>query len=271
MDCFLLPDRVMQKPSYITQLIGGAALAALAFFTPALGAQESSRLFTWRGSVDDDVRIAMRAGSIQSQIVSGDRSTTTGRVTRTNVLPRRDGVVRVELIEGRGLVRVIQQPTAENGYTTIVQVKDGQRGAAPYRFATFFDPAVRVGRGRGRGQNQRLEPVQGQSVGGEVDLAVGTPVLRWRGNVDGDLRIVLRRNQVGYELRSGANPSAVSASVISGGLPLRDARLSLSPRQARGTVAIVQRPSAANGYTAIIQITDSPAGYGYYDFDVVWR
>jgi hypothetical protein len=264
----------MQKPQRITQLMYGAALAALCV-VPSLGAQDrfedrdrrdrrtdaESRLFTWRGVVDDEVRVAMRAGNIQSQLVSGVRVNNRTRVDRSNVLPRREGTVRVQLIEGRGSVQVIQQPDASNGFTTIVQIKDAQGGAAPYRFITYFDPATAVSR-RGR---------QTEIFGGDVDLASGSPVFRWRGNVDGDIRITLRRGQVGYEVLAGEYPRNVSSTVLSGGLPARDARLALAPRQGRGNIAIVQQPSAANNYTAIITVRDTQGGFGTYDFDVIWR
>ncbi len=261
----------MQNSLRITQLIRRAVLTAL-LSAPVLGAQGKSddhdrrndaerRLYTWRGTVDDDTRISMRAGNIQSTVVSGDRAATRGRVDRVNVLPRRDGMVRVELIEGRGTVQVIQQPNAANSYTLIVQIKDAPGGAARYRFATYFDPTETVGR-RGRVV---------ESVGGDVRLNAGQAVFRWSGNVDGDLRITLRRGQVGYEVLAGENPRNVSSNVHSGGLPAHDARLALATRQGRGTVAILQQPSSLNGYTAIIGVRDAPSGFGYYDFDLIWR
>lgn len=233
-------------------------MAALCL-APAVAAQES-RLFGWRGTVDDDVRIAMHAGSIQSTLVRGSPTDAREWVSRDNVLPRREGTVRVELLEGRGTVRVIQQPNASNRYTSIVQIKDGARGASRYRFATYFTPRYAD---RGRTDDTVF------TVGGDVSLTPGTSVLRWTGNVDGDLRISLRRNSVGYYVLSGGLPRNVSASVAPEGLPPRDARVTLVSHIAPGYVAIVEQPSSANQYTAVVRVTERRLRY--YDFDLIWR
>jgi hypothetical protein len=259
----------MQNTHGTTRLIGRAALVAL-LAAPTLGAQgrwedsdrvrreQERQLYTWRGVVDDETRIYMRAGRIESQVVNGSVRRSSGRVSRANPLPRREGMVRVQLIEGRGRVHVIQQPTADNDYTAIVRIKDSQGGAGSYRLATFFDPTTSVSR-RGRIWDD---------VGGEVS---GTSVFRWSGNVDGDLRIALRRGQIGYEVASGQQPRDVRSRVLSTQIPRDDVQLMVSLRQGRGAVQVLQQPSQFNNYTAIIRVVDPQGGYGYYDFDLMWR
>jgi redox-regulated HSP33 family molecular chaperone len=268
----------MQNIHRTTQLIGRAALVAL-LAAPALGAQDrwedrdrsesrdrrrdgDRRLFTWRGTVDDDVRIYMRGGNVRSQVVSGAQRRSVGRVNEVNALPRRDGMVRVELIEGRGRVHVIQQPSASNEYTAIVRIKDAQGGAGSYRIATYFEP---VGNGRRVERGRVWDDVGGEVIG-------GASVFRWSGSVDGDLRIALRRGQVGYQVVTGEQPRNVSARVLSGQLPQgRDGQLSVALRQGRGSVSVIQQPSSYNNYTAIVRVVDHQGGYGYYDFDLTWR
>ncbi|HEU4994898.1 MAG TPA: hypothetical protein VFT29_08760 [Gemmatimonadaceae bacterium] len=277
-----------------TQLIGRAVLVAL-LAAPALGAQgngrwedrdrngignrgryQERRLFTWRGTVDNDVRIYIRGSNVQSQVMSGTTMRNRGRVDADNALPRRDGVVRVEMLEGRGSVYVLQQPSARNDYTAILRVRDAQGGAARYRFVAYFDPS-NYGRGNGRGSvwgddsgrvwGDGRGPVWGDA-GGEVEY--GTPVLRWSGNVDGDLRISLGDGQVNYNVASGERPQNVRTSVARQ-IPRRDGHLALNVRQSRGVIQVIEQPSAYNGYTAVIRVVDGQGGYGYYDFDVVWR
>lgn len=266
----------MQNTHSIARTIGRAALVAL-LAAPALGAQDrwedrdrwesrdnrrdgERRLYTWRGNVDDDMRIHMRGGRIQSQVMSGAR-TRSGRVNRANALPRREGIVRVELMEGRGRVHVIQQPSPSNDYTAIVRIKDPQGGAAPYRFVVYFDP-VDSGRRASRGRVW-------EDVGG--DVYGGSSVLRWRGSVDGDLRIAVRRGQTDYQVLSGERPRDVSSQVLTPQLPRRDGQLSVSLRQGRGSVWVEQQPTSSNGYTAVVRVRDAQGGYGYYDFDLIWR
>jgi hypothetical protein len=223
--------------------------------------RDERRLFVWRGVVDDDTRIHMRGDRVRTQVVSGTQRRSNGRVVEMNNLPRRDGIVRVELLEGRGRVHVIQQPNVNNDYTAIVRVKDGQGGAGQYRFAVYFDPADN-GRRVGRGGVW-------DTVGG--DVYSGASVFRWSGSVDGDLRIALRRGQVGYDVVSGEYPRNVNSTVLANQVARRDRQLGVSLRQGRGSVTVLQQPSEHNNYTAIIRVVDYQGGYGFYDFDLVWR
>jgi hypothetical protein len=263
--------------------IGQAALVAL-LAAPLLGAQgrwedgdqrdarervawerrddDERLLYTWRGNVDDDTRIYMRGSTVESRVVSGADARGRRRVDRDNTLPRRAGVVRVQLVEGRGSVYVVQQPTARNDYTAIVRVKDGQRGTGRYRFAVYFDPADRRVGSRDRVWGDAGGDVYGRSGGSNL-------ALRWRGNVDGELRLTMFRGEVHTSVVYGGEPRNVESS----GTPnlRRDGYLTVSLRQGRGTVEVVQQPAAANNYTTILRVVDRPAGYGYYDFDLVWQ
>jgi hypothetical protein len=278
----------MQNTHRKTQLIGRAVLVAL-LAAPAVGAQgrwdvrdqrdkrpddwdrnassirrdEERQLFTWRGTVDDDTRIHVHAGSIQSRVVSGSQRRNGVRVDRDRPLPRREGLVRIQLVEGRGRVHVIQQPSAGNNYTAIVRIKDAQGGAGRYRFAAYFDPIDEYDRRVSR--NGRVW----DTVGG--DVYSGAPAFRWSGSVDGDVRISVRRGQVGYDVLSGQYPQNVSSRVLTSQLPSSAASLGVSVRQGRGHVVVEQQPSQYNNYTAVIRVRDPQGGYGYYDFDLVWR
>jgi hypothetical protein len=229
---------------------------------------EVRRLFTWRGTVDSDTRIYVRGGSVQSQNMSGSGARYRRSVDADNALPRRDGVVRVQLVEGRGRVSVVQQPSASNDYTAILRVMDSQRGADRYRFVAYFDPTDNRG-----GRRVDRGTVWGD-VGGDVgrDVGIGNSVLRWTGNVDGDLRIALWRGQVSYDVRSGQQPQNVR-STVGDQLPRRDVagQLSVSLRQGRGSVSVIEQPSSFNNYTAVVRVVDAQGGYGYYDFDLIWR
>jgi hypothetical protein len=219
---------------------------------------EERRLFTWRGTVDDDARIYIRAGRIESDAVSG-REVRREQVSHAHALPRREGTLRVHLIDGRGRVHVIQQPNARNNYTAIVRVKDSQYGADSYRFAAYFDPADDWRNGRGPIWDDR---------DGDVDF--GDRILRWSGSVDGDLRIVLRPGTVGYSVASGEQPRGVTTSGANR-MPRQGGQLGVSLRQGRGSVVVIQQPSSYNSYTAIVRVLDHVSGYGYYDFDLIWR
>ena len=225
------------------------------------GRDDAREVLTWRGTVDDDTRIYLRAGRVDSRVISGANVRTNERVNRVRSLPRRAGVLRVEMQEGRGRVHVIQQPTASNDYTAIVRVKDAPAGSDRYRFVAYFDPTddQRANRGNGRVWDD---------IGGDVDL--GDRVFNWRGSIDGDTRIVLRRGSVRYEVASGQQPSVIS-STGANQMPRHEGQLGVSVRQGRGTITVVQQPSAFNDYTAIIRVVDRMNGSGLYDFDLIWQ
>ena len=238
-----------------------------------------SRLFTFNGAVDNDTRIYIRGRDVRTRTVSG-ADVRRARIDEDNPLPRRDGTVRVQLMQGRGSVYVIQQPNASNDYTAIVRVKDSQGGSDRYRFAVYFDPSD-YGYGRGPVYGDGRGPVYGDDRGpvygdgrGPVwgdngNIGYGGRVLHWSGSVDDDLRISLQRGQVGYSVASGQRPMNVQSS--GGALPRRDGHLEVSLRQGRGAVQVIEQPTSYNNYTAVVRVLDRQGGYGYYDFDLIWR
>ena len=219
------------------------------------------QLFVWRGVVDDDMRVYVRAANIESRIVSGDRMRREPRVERNRPLPRRDGTLRVSLLDGRGRVQILQQPTARNNWTAIIRLKDAQRGADSYRFVAYFDP---VDDYRRDGRYER----DGGWYGSEARS--GDRVLRWTGSVDRDVRITLRGASSTYGVTSGAQPHGVSSS-MERALPRRDGYIEVYQRQGRGIVQVIQQPTRYNDFTAIVRVLDSQGSYGYYDFDLIYR
>lgn len=225
------------------------------------------QLFVWRGVVDDDMRVYVRAANVESRVISGDRNRREPRVDRNRPLPRRDGTLRVELLEGRGRLQVLQQPSARNNWTAIIRLKDVQRGADSYRFAAYFDPEDdyrRDGRNDRDGRNAR----DGGWYGSEA--RAGDRVMRWSGNVDRDVRITLRGTSSTYSVASGAQPHGVNAN-MERALPRRDGYLEVHQRQGRGTVQVVQQPTRYNDFTAIVRVLDAEGSYGFYDFDLIYR
>src|SRR5947207_12398150 len=80
-------------------------------------------LFEWSGRVDREVQVVMRGGNIWTNNI-GQTEYPRARSRTFSRLPNQDGEVVVERLNGRGSVDVIQQPTRQNGYTTIVRILD---------------------------------------------------------------------------------------------------------------------------------------------------
>src|SRR5437868_9332424 len=125
-------------------LIGGA---------PALMAQ-GRNLFSWTGRVDREVQISMRGRDVWTNGIDRDD----GGRSRLNVasaLPRTDGYVRVQAVDGRGDVSVVQQPSAYNNYTTIVRVRDRSSGSDRYRLNAYWESRYSDNRGGNGGYGRQ--------------------------------------------------------------------------------------------------------------------
>lgn len=254
----------------------------------ALGAApleaQGRQLFMWSGHVDREVQITMRGRDVWTSGADGDDQRRS-RIRVQSPLPQTDGYVRVQPLDGRGDVAVIQQPSARNGFTTIVRVRDRGAGADNYRLVTYWDS--RYGNDRGYGQHDddddddggwrrtngappRVEP---RDRGGwnspNGNWGAGT-ALHWSGNVDNEIEIRLQGRRFDERTLAGGQPYNQRSSIVDG-LPNRDAQLVISQRQGRGTVYVAQQPTSYNGYTAVIRVRDPQGGYGYYDFDVQYR
>ena len=95
------------------------------------GGQRTGRAY-WRGIVDKQVHLVIRNRNIETQTIDG-REYPAGRFSFTADLPTRNISVEVDKKSGRGDVRIIQQPSRDNGYTAIIQIDDNDSGAREYQ------------------------------------------------------------------------------------------------------------------------------------------
>jgi len=127
-------------------------IKALGFFTVALvivlffgnlnAVKAQSGSMEWRGTVDDRVQVVIRGRSATVNTISGssyndDRSNFNGGGGRW--VNGRNYHASVNKQNGRGKVRIVQQPNRRNNYTTIVEVDDSKGGADRYRFRVTWN------------------------------------------------------------------------------------------------------------------------------------
>jgi len=100
---------------------------------PGDGGSGRGGRMTWRGRVDDDVRITIRGGSADVETIGGtpyyDAQPNFGAS-----LPSRRVTVRLTSKRGRGEIYIEQQPSRENDFAVVVRIKDSRGGAAEYEF-----------------------------------------------------------------------------------------------------------------------------------------
>ncbi len=88
---------------------------------------------TWRGRVDDDVRIVIRGGRAEVETIGG----TAYNDAQTNFgasLPSRRVTVKLNVKRARGQVFIEEQPSRENNFTAVIRIKDSRGGASEYEF-----------------------------------------------------------------------------------------------------------------------------------------
>jgi hypothetical protein len=98
----------------------------------------------------------------------------------------------------------------------------------------------------------------------------GAGSVRWRGRVDDVVHLEVRGNTI-TERRVSGSSFDNGRYTFTSPFPRREATLSLDRRKARGSVEIIERPSAYNNYTAIIEIRDPQGGAADYEFDLRWN
>ena len=91
----------------------------------------------WRGTVDKEVQLIIKASNIETRLISGNPNPG-GDFSFTSALPTRNVKVEVNKKEGRGKVRVLQQPNRNNDYTAIIQIYDEGGGAREYQLEIFW-------------------------------------------------------------------------------------------------------------------------------------
>ena len=147
---------VLRVASIVTVPIAVMSISATAGAQRGRQRGGQRELFEWRGRVDQEVRVEMQ-GDRSAVIAMGPREMTGYDNARAmSGVPSTNGYVSVQMRQGRGVADVVQQPSARNGYTTIVRIRDTQSGAGSYDVVAFWQPARNYGYGNS-GQYGRYE------------------------------------------------------------------------------------------------------------------
>ncbi len=93
----------------------------------------------WSGTVDDTVMITVHGTDVRTRTVKG-KDVTDANVQVAGRLPDRPVRVMLRRVQGRGDVRVVQQPDARNGFTARVRIHDPQSGSRRYSFVIGWQP-----------------------------------------------------------------------------------------------------------------------------------
>jgi hypothetical protein len=202
---------------------------------------------TWSGRVDDEVIVECRGQDCRAQTLRGSPATR-DRVSFTRPLPERDVRVSLDGVEGRGQVQLAEHPSASNGYTARVRIRDDQGGTGDYTFSLYWTRPA-------RNQPDRLFASAGMT---------------WQGRVDGKVRVMVDGSSASTEVLEGG---AVRDERVQFVRPLPNAQApnaTVRKVRGRGRVEIVDFPSRGNGYRLVFEINDSSGGADFYEVEVGW-
>lgn len=212
---------------------------------PRPGRGTSTGTIDWSGRVDNRVNIVIRGNEIRNEQIAGSFSQ--GYQNMNGVLPRRNTTVSVSKLAGRGTATVIQQPDRNNNFTAIVQIFDLPKSDDDYRLQI-------------RWQTPNWNNADEQYSSGRVV---------WRGRVDQRANIIISGSDVQSIDDSNSGLNSVNFN-INGYLAARNGNVSVRKRGGRGSVTVLQQPSATNDYEAVIQIFDPNRGDDEYEIEITW-
>jgi hypothetical protein len=235
---------------------------------------------TWRGRVDHEALIEIRGRRANVRTLRGQRAVTDS-ADFSAPLPRQVLDVQLEDASGRGRVELVQEPSAQNNYTTIVRIMDEDAGADTYAFRIAWEGSENPNRTgtRARTRDRTLSRTDtysgvlspGGSYSESRDLGYsGENRMIWSGRVDGAVQLVFRDDRVTVNRMSG---SPVTGDRLEVGSPLPNARLQnfrVNKLEGRGNVRVLSEPSAYNNYEVTVEISDSSAGADIYSIELTW-
>jgi hypothetical protein len=97
------------------------------------GGGYQSGVFRWRGRVDGSDYIYLRGSRVDIRHLQA-QPIVNSTYDLPSPLPRTPVNVQLRRLRGRGRVQLVQQPTAQNGYTAGILIEDNDAGADDYEF-----------------------------------------------------------------------------------------------------------------------------------------
>jgi len=160
--------------------------------------------------------------------------------------------VTLTRLEGTGPVTVVEQPAAGNDYTLKILIDNDNESLYPQKYR------VRL---------EWEEPTAGLFP--TMDRSVHD-YFHWRGEVDGTDLIRIQGSGVTID-HVRAQPIRNQRVDYTAPLPAAKVEVALYTERARGTVEVIQQPSYANNYTAIVRVDDGKfSGSDVYDVYLYW-
>jgi hypothetical protein len=202
----------------------------------------------WTGRVDEQALISCRDQTCTSTVSQG-APVASEQFKFSRPLPHQDVEVSLDEREGRGEIRLVEQPRQSNDYTARVSIRDPQAGSGEYAFTLVW-----------------TRPSEKESL----PVAEAERGMIWSGVVDGRARVTIRGSSSISEVVEGGRITGEHADFLRS-LPARnDLKPTVKKLNGRGKVEIVEYPSEKNNYQLTFEISDSEPGPSSYTIEVDW-
>ncbi len=235
------------------------AIAAHAQIPPS-----TSPNFVWEGDVDESAILYLRGDHLEVENPSGGR-VQHQRYRLFHLPPDSHQTVRLEVVTGRGSVRIQQQPALENDYTIIVAIEDRQDGRGHYSIALYWEASGDDTQGGTKHWRDR-----GWQGDGLAEVKTSTAKLTWRGHVDAEAVIECRASTCRVLTHKGM-PVTHDRARFDKPLPHREVAVNLGADDAGGNIRVIQQPLRSNGYAAQVEILDGCGARKECAFTLSWR
>ncbi|MGA2184517.1 MAG: hypothetical protein ABSH47_15955 [Bryobacteraceae bacterium] len=235
------------------------AIAVRAQTPPAANPQ-----FVWEGDVDESAVLHIRGDRLAVENPRGE-GVQHQRYRFFHLPPDSRQQVRLEVVEGRGSVRITQQPALENDYTIAIDIEDRQEGRGHYSIALYWDASGDDFQNGARPWRDR-----GWQGDGIAEPGAATAKLTWRGHVDSEAIVECRASSCHSLVRQGM-PVTRERVRFSKPLPHEEVVVNLAGDDASGNIRVLEQPLRSNGYAVRVQITEGCGARKECRFTLAWR
>lgn len=221
--------------------------ACILFGLMAAGA-ETKPQFTWQGQVDGVVVLHVQGKKVDVETKGPAVERQAFKFNSTLPDSRQD--VRLEIREGRGSVRLTEQPRIDNSYTASIVIEDRQDGAAFYSLALYWN-------------------TESGSFADEPDRTVGrVDHASWSGRVTASAIIECRESRCESKVEGGL-PASREKVKFTRPMPAVEMRVWLDNTDGPADFSVLESPTQQNNYTARVQIRTMAHG-GDCSFVLSW-
>ncbi len=122
------------------------AMAQGGFGRPGFGGRGPGGSITWSGTVDETTVVTLHGSDVRTRVVSG-KGSSDANAQVLGRLPERPVRLVLRRHQGRGEIRIVQQPNPSNNFTGRVRIHDPQAGSSFYSFVLGWRRAPGAGPG----------------------------------------------------------------------------------------------------------------------------